>query len=79
MPENAKECEACKCVEDTRHIPIESKTSCMIGSKAEKRVKFQYSEKTPLCSEVKNGIWHDFNIADGSTVLTMRIKKTVRF
>ena len=49
--DEATKCKACDCEEDIFHIPIESKTSCVITPRSDKRMAYAHSKKTPSCSE----------------------------
>ena len=79
--DEATECKACECEEDIFHIPIESKTSCVIVPKSDKRMAYAYSQKTPPCSETKkvvSALGYFFTKMDNRVAFIMRVEMKVR-
>ena len=79
--DEATECKACECDEDIFNIPIESKTSCIIIPKSDKRMTYAHSKKTPSCDKKPGfkSILNDFfTKTDNKVVMTMRVERKVR-
>ena len=75
------ECKECACEEDIFHIPIESKTSCLLAPKSDKRMAYTHSQKTPPCKGEDRkfiSVLHDFlTKIDNKVAMTMRVERKV--
>ena len=79
--DEATECKECDCEEDIFHIPIESKTSCVIIPQSDKRMAYAHSEKTSSCSENRDSVaslTSFFKKIDNKVAFTMRVEMKVR-
>ena len=79
--DEATKCKACECEEDIFHIPIESKTSCVIIPRSDKRMAYAHSKKTPSCTDDRdfvNSLGYFFAKIDNKVALTMRVEMEVR-
>ena len=79
--DEATKCKACECEEDIFHIPIESKTSCVIIPRSDKRMAYAHSKKTPSCTDDRdfvNSLGYFFRQIDNKVALTMRVELKVR-
>ena len=79
--DEATKCKACECEENVFHIPIESKTSCLLVRKSDKRMAYTHSHQTPACDEkpkVINELDHFFTKIDNKIAMTMRVERKVR-
>ena len=79
--DEATKCKACECEEDIFHIPIESKTSCLIIPRSDKRMAYAHSKKTPSCTDDRdfvNSLGYFFRQIDNKVALTMRVELKVR-
>ena len=78
--DEATKCKACECEEDIFHIPIESKTSCVITPRSDKRMAYAHSEKTPSCRENRDfvtALGDFFKEIDNKVAFTMRVEMEV--
>ena len=78
--DEATKCKACECEEDIFHIPIESKTSCVITPRSDKRMAYAHSKKTPSCNEDRDFIEvirQFFKEIDNKVAFTMRVEMEV--
>ena len=74
-------CKACECEEDIFHIPIESKTSCIITPRSDKRMAYAHSKKTPSCNDtprVVTLLTNFFKKSYNKVAFTMRVEMKVR-
>ena len=78
--DEATKCKACECEEDIFHIPIESKTSCIITPESDKRMAYAHSKKTPSCSKDPpvSSLRSFFMKSDNKIAFTMRVEMEVR-
>ena len=79
--DEATKCKACECEEDIFHIPIESKTSCVITPRSDKRMAYAHSKKTPSCSENRDFVaplGDFFKEIDNKVAFTMRVEMKVK-
>ena len=77
--DEATKCKACECEEDIFHIPIESKTSCVITPRSDKRMAYAHSKKTPSCNKNPpvSTLRYFFKKIDNKVALTMRVEMKV--
>ena len=79
--DEATKCKECECEEDIFHIPIESKTSCIIIPKSDKRMAYAHSKKTLSCSQIPSfatTLGSFFKKIDNKVAFTMRVEMKVR-
>ena len=79
--DEATKCKACECEEDIFHIPIESKTSCVITPESDKRMAYAHSKKTPSCNKNPpvSTLRYFFKNIDNKVAFTMRVEMKVIF